>query len=84
MFNYVMVLASVIVGLGVTHLLQGIVSIVQHPGRERVYWIHLTWVGAAIGKSRVGDQTGSAFHSGVPFQVSFHLALGLTSCTTIS
>ncbi len=30
------------------------------------------------------DQTASAFHSGVPFQVSFHLALGLTSCTTIS
>jgi hypothetical protein len=44
MFNYVMVLASVIVGLGVTHLLQGIVGIVQHPGRQRVYWIHLAWV----------------------------------------
>ena len=48
MFNYVMVLASVIVGLGVTHLLQGIVGIIQHPGRERVYWIHLTWVGATF------------------------------------
>ena len=48
MFNYVMVLASVIIGLGVTHLLQGIVGIVQHPGRERVYWIHLTWVGATF------------------------------------
>ena len=45
-FNYVMVLASVIVGLGVTHLLQGIAGIVQHPGREKVYWVHLTWVAA--------------------------------------
>ena len=48
MFNYVMVLASVIVGLGVTHLLQGVVGIVQHPGRERVYWIHLVWVAATF------------------------------------
>jgi hypothetical protein len=44
MFNYVMVLASVIIGLGVTHLLQGIAGIIQHPERERVYWIHLAWV----------------------------------------
>ena len=46
MFNYVMVLASVIIGLGVTHLLQGIAGIVQHPGREKVYWVHLVWVAA--------------------------------------
>jgi hypothetical protein len=48
MFNYVMVLASVIIGLGVTHLLQGIVGIVQHPGREKVYWVHLMWVAATF------------------------------------
>jgi hypothetical protein len=29
-----MVLASVIIGLGITHLLQGLAGIVQHPGRE--------------------------------------------------
>jgi hypothetical protein len=44
MFNYVMVLASVIIGLGIAHLLQGVGGIVQHPGREKVYWIHLLWV----------------------------------------
>ncbi len=44
MFNYVMVLASVIVGLGIAHLLQGIAGIIQHPGRERIYWVHLVWV----------------------------------------
>jgi hypothetical protein len=44
MFNYVMVLASVIIGLGIAHLLQGVGAIVQHPGREKIYWVHLTWV----------------------------------------
>jgi hypothetical protein len=48
MFNYVMVLASVIVGLGVTHLLHGVVGIIQHPAREKVYWIHLVWVAATF------------------------------------
>jgi hypothetical protein len=46
MFNYVMVLASVIIGLGTTHLLQGVAGIVQHPGREKLYWVHLIWVAA--------------------------------------
>lgn len=44
MFNYVMVLASVIIGLGITHLLQGVGGIVQHPRRQKVYWVHLAWV----------------------------------------
>src|SRR3954464_4562138 len=48
MFNYVMVLASVIIGLGITHLLQGVGAIVQHPGREKTYWIHLVWVAATF------------------------------------
>ena len=46
MFNYVMVLASVIIGLGITHLLQGIGGIVQQPTREKTYWVHLLWVAA--------------------------------------
>jgi len=45
-FNYVMVLASVIIGLGIAHLLQGVAGIVQHPGREKIYWVHLAWVAA--------------------------------------
>ena len=48
MFNYVMVLASVIIGLGITHLLMGVAGIVQHPGRDKVYWVHLVWVGATF------------------------------------
>lgn len=44
MFEYVFVLASVIIGLAITHLLQGVAGIVQHPGRKPVYWVHLVWV----------------------------------------
>jgi hypothetical protein len=43
-FNYVMVLASVIVGLAVTHLLQGVAKLIQHPDRQKLYWVHLLWV----------------------------------------
>lgn len=48
MFNYVMVLASVIIGLGITHLLMGVAGVIQHPRRDKIYWIHLTWVGATF------------------------------------
>ena len=48
MFNYVMVLASVIIGLGITHLLMGVAGILQHPGRQKIYWVHLTWVAATF------------------------------------
>lgn len=48
MFNYVMVLASVIIGLGITHLLQGVGGLVQHPGPRKTYWVHLLWVAAVF------------------------------------
>lgn len=48
MFSYVMVLASVIIGLGLAHLLQGVGGIVQHPRREKIYWVHLLWVAAVF------------------------------------
>lgn len=48
LFSYVMVLASVIGGLAIAHLLQGIARIVQHPGRAKIYWVHLTWVAFAF------------------------------------
>jgi len=44
MFEYVMVLASIIIGLAITHLLQGVARLVQHPRRAPVYWVHLGWV----------------------------------------
>jgi hypothetical protein len=42
MFEYVMVLVSIIIGLAMTHLLQGLLDIVQR--RPRIYWVHLVWV----------------------------------------
>jgi len=47
-FNYVMVLASIIIGLAITHLLQGVTRLVQHPGKSKLYWVHLVWVAAAF------------------------------------
>ena len=43
-FEYIAVLTSIIIGLGMAHLLRGVVRIIQHPERYPVYWIHLGWV----------------------------------------
>jgi len=43
-FEYISVLTSIIIGLGMAHLLRGLAELVQHPGRHRTYWIHLMWV----------------------------------------
>lgn len=42
-FEYITVLLSIIVGLGITHLLIGIARLINHPDQYRVYWIHLLW-----------------------------------------
>ena len=47
-FEYLLVLISIIVGLGIAHILSGIGRIVSHPGRRKVYWVHLLWVGWAF------------------------------------
>jgi len=44
MFEYVIVLISIVIGLALTHLMQGIAGLVQHPGRTRIWWVHLVWV----------------------------------------
>lgn len=43
-FDYVMVLASIIIGLSVTHLLQGLARIVYQSGWSHIYWVHVLWV----------------------------------------
>ena len=48
MFEYVMVLASIIIGLGLANLLQGVATIAQHPTRKKPYWVHLVWVAYAF------------------------------------
>lgn len=44
MFEYVIVLISIVIGLALTHLMQGIAGLVQHPNRARIWWVHLGWV----------------------------------------
>ena len=40
-FNYVMALASAIVGLAVAHLLQGLAKTVEEPERKKLDRVHL-------------------------------------------
>lgn len=42
MFDYVMILASIVIGLALAHLMQGVVSLVTT--KVRVWWVHLVWV----------------------------------------
>ncbi|HYX47798.1 MAG TPA: hypothetical protein VE820_13400 [Sphingomicrobium sp.] len=42
MFDYVMTLAGVIIGLALTHLMQGIAGLIEE--REKIWWVHLVWV----------------------------------------
>ena len=32
------------IGLALTHLMQGVAGLIQHPSRDRVWWVHLVWV----------------------------------------
>lgn len=42
-FEYVVVLTSIVIGLAVTQILRGVASVIQHPKDPRVYWVHLVW-----------------------------------------
>jgi cell division protein FtsW (lipid II flippase) len=43
-FGYVSVIFSVVIGLGLSHLLTGVVDLVKARQRVRFYWVHLVWV----------------------------------------
>ena len=43
LYSHVRVLFSILLGLGVSHLLRGLARIVQHPRQYRIYWVHLVW-----------------------------------------
>jgi hypothetical protein len=44
MFEYVVVITSIIIGLALAQLLQGLAQIIQDTRRQTVYWVHLVWV----------------------------------------
>lgn len=47
-FEYLSVFISILLGLAVTHLVVGMVSVIQERSTTRVYWVHLLWVANAI------------------------------------
>lgn len=44
-FGYVSVIISVVIGLGLSHLLSGIAELFKTRRRVKFYWVHLVWVG---------------------------------------
>lgn len=43
-FGYVSVILSVVIGLGLSHLLTGVVDLAKARRRVSFYWVHLVWV----------------------------------------
>ena len=43
-FGYISVIFSVVIGLGLSHLLTGVVELFKARERVRFYWLHLLWV----------------------------------------
>jgi hypothetical protein len=43
-FEYVTVLISIVLGLGITQILTGIADLVHQSKRVKIYWPHLLWV----------------------------------------
>ena len=42
-FEYLSVLVSIIIGLGITHLLTGLGRFMGGPDAPRVFWVHVVW-----------------------------------------
>src|SRR5882672_7508362 len=43
-FFHIRIIIGMIMGLGITHLLKGIVKFAEPLEREKAYWLHLLWV----------------------------------------
>ncbi len=43
LFEYLGLLISVVMGLGITHLLTGVSKVIQHRDTVRIYWVHIVW-----------------------------------------
>lgn len=43
-FGYVSVIISVVIGLGLSQILSGVVDLIKARKRVRFYWVHLLWV----------------------------------------
>ncbi|MCV3241414.1 hypothetical protein [Mesorhizobium sp. ZC-5] len=43
-FVHIRIVMGMVIGLGITRLLTGAARFVQHPGKDRIYIVHLGWV----------------------------------------
>ena len=48
LYLHMRVLIGIILGLSVTRLVSGIAALVAHPGRYRIWPVHLGWVAWAL------------------------------------
>jgi len=44
-FLHIRVVMAIVLGMGITRLLTGVARFVAHPGKYRLYAVHLGWVG---------------------------------------
>jgi len=42
-FEYLSVLLSIIVGVGITHMIMGLGRLISHTGGRSIYWVHVVW-----------------------------------------
>jgi hypothetical protein len=42
-FEYLSVLLSIIVGVGITHMIMGLGRLISHSSGRSIYWVHLVW-----------------------------------------
>jgi hypothetical protein len=48
LYLHVRVLVAIILGLSVTRLISGVATLIQHPGRDPIWSVHLGWVAWAL------------------------------------
>lgn len=44
-FTHVRIIIGIILGLCISRILTGVARLIQHPGKQKAYLIHLAWVG---------------------------------------
>lgn len=47
-FLHIRVIMGIVLGMGITRLLAGIAHFVQHPGKYKLYPVHLAWVASML------------------------------------
>lgn len=48
LFTHVRIVMGMVIGLGITRMLAGVASFIQHPGRNQLSLPHMLWVGSIL------------------------------------